>query len=227
MPLINILIIENDSSFASSLRIALKKWGRVEIKVFREFEAARLYLNSNRVDLFIIKTTIIEKGDGIEFGKHLTSTATPLVYIAEPDEGLIYEQAKQENLLAFLVKPFDFKTLSGAIDVYFDDSRNFFLFKKGKDTIRLKYSDIHWIKSVGNYCIIKADDKEVSIKSSLTNLKQQYLGQNFIQIHRAFIVNADKIEGINIKTNRVEVHGASLPIGRKFRKPFLDQLDVI
>lgn len=227
MPLINILILENDSSFASSLRIALKKWGRVDITVFKELDAALHHTRSNRVDLFIIKTTIAAQGDGIEFGKQLISTSTPIVYIAEPNEGLIYKQAKQENLLAFLVKPFDFKTLSGAIDVYFDDSRNFFLFKKGKDTIRLKYSDIQWIKSVGNYCIIKTDDKEISIKSSLTNLRQQYLGQNFIQIHRAFIVNIDKIAGINVKTNKVEVQGESLPIGRKYRKPFLSQLDII
>lgn len=227
MPLINILILEKDSSFASSLKIALKKWSRVEVVIFKNIAGALKHTNKHNIDLLIVNTFLEEKGDGIAFGKQVANHSIPLIYISENGGSTIYDQAKQLNLLAFLVKPFDFKTLMAALNIYFDDPNNFLIFKKGKEKIRLRFLDIQWIKSSGNYCIIKTNKGEYSLKSSLTNLRERYLDESFIQIHRAFIVRVDKIQGIHIKTNTVDIEGEKLPIGRKYRKAFFEQIDVI
>jgi len=227
MPTINILVLENDSSFGSSLKINLNKWGAVSIVVFKNVTEGLKYMDSHTVDLIIAKPTLKEKGDGIKFGQTIASRFIPMIYIAEADDNSSYEQVRKLNLLSFLVKPFDFKTLYATLNLYFDNKENFLIINKGKNRIRVKYNTINWIKSSGNYCIIRTDTLEYSMKISLTRLRESFLDNSFIQIHRAFIIRIDKIDNINVKTNEVNIKQVKLPIGRKYRKDFFDRIEVI
>jgi len=227
MPSIDILILENDSSFASSLKINLNKWGAVNIIVFKNVTEGLKYLDSHNVDLIIAKPTLDEKADGIKFGQAISSRSIPMIYIAEADDDSSYEEVRKLNLLSFLIKPFDFKTLYATLNLYFNNKENFLIISKGKNRIRVRYNSINWIKSSGNYCIIRTNTLEYSMKTSLTNLRESFLDNSFIQIHRAFIIRIDKIDDINVKTNEVNIKQAKLPIGRKYRKAFFDRIEVI
>ncbi len=227
MPPLNILVLENDSSFASSLKINLKKWGLLDIFIFKNPNEAFVYVQSNNIDLIITKPTLTENGDGLEFGKKASNKFTPIIYIAEDSENQFYEEAKKLNLLSFIAKPFDYKTLYAALNFYFDNKENFLIIKRGKNKIRIRYSYIQWIKSSGNYCIIRAGESEYSMKISLSKLKTTFLDNSFIQVHRAFIIRIDKIDDINVKTNVVNIEQSKIPIGRKYRKAFFDKLDII
>lgn len=224
---VSVLVLENDSSYASSLKIKLSKWGALNVIFFKTVEAADKYLSNHEVDLFITKPTLYQEADGIEFGERHSSASSPFIFIAETDDNKSYKRAKTLNLLSFLIKPFDFKTIYAALTLYFDNKENFLIIKKGKNKIRLRYKDINWIKSAGNYCILQTDKKEYSMKTSLKGLKQSLLSSNFIQIHRAFIIRIDKIDNINVKTNIVNIKQVQLPIGRKYRKDFFDRIEVI
>jgi len=227
MPPLSILVLENDSSFASSLKINLKKWGLLDIFILKNANEALIYVQNNNIDLIITKPTLLEKGDGIEFGKKVSNISNPIIYIAEGSGNKFYEEAKKLNLLSFITKPFDYKTLYAALNFYFDNKENFLIIKKGKIKIRVRYDYIHWIKSSGNYCIIRAGESEYSMKISLSKLNATFLDNAFIQIHRAFIIRIDKIDDINVKMNLVNIKESKLPIGRKYRKAFFDKLDII
>jgi len=227
MSSVSVLVLENDSSYASHLKINLSKWGPLNIIVFKKIEEAKAYLSNNEVDLLITKPTLYKKGDGIEFGKQCSSTLCPLIFIADAYDNKSYEQVKNLNLLSFLIKPFDFKTIYAALNLYFNNKKNFLIINKGKNKIRLRYQNINWIKSAGNYCILQTDTMEYSMKTSLTKLKESFLNSSFIQIHRAFIIRIDKIDNINVKMNIVNIKQAKLPIGRKYRKDFFDKIEVI
>lgn len=224
---LNILILENDGSFISSLKINLSKWGLVDIVVFKSIEKALDYLEDHEVDLIIAKPTLEKQDDGIQFGVDIAAAAKPIVYIAEAEDNSSYDQVRKLNLLSFLVKPFDFKTLYAVLNLHFDNKDNFLIINKGKTKIRVRYEQINWIRSAGNYCIIRTNTSEYSMKTSLTRLRESFLDDNFIQIHRAFIIRIDKIDNINVKTNVVNIQQAQLPIGRKYRRDFFDRIEII
>lgn len=226
MPDISVLILENDSSFASSLKINLTKWGRLDIVLAKNIEAANGYLKNEKIDLIITKPTIDEKGDGIKFAHSLSRKNTPLIFMAESGDDT-YNDAKKFNLLAYLVKPFNIKTLYATLNLYFDNKENFLIINKGKERLRVRYDDIDWIRSAGNYCIIRVGAKEYSMKISLTRLKEAFLNADFIQIHRAFVIRVDKIDDINVKMNTVNIKSSKLPIGRKYRKAFFNRIEII
>lgn len=223
---IKVLVLENDSSFVSVLKINLNKWGRLDIVVTKNMDEARAYLEEGSVDLIIAQPSIRTEGDVLDFIA-ATSAKIPLILISDQASNRIYQKARALNLLAFLVKPFDFKTLHATLKLYFNNKENFLLINRGRDTKRIMYNRIAWIRSAGNYCIIRAGKKEHSMKISLTRLKEDHLNDDFIQIHRAFIIRIDKISSINIKMNMVNIAGFHLPIGRKFKKAFFDRIEII
>lgn len=56
---------------------------------------------------------------------------------------------------------------------------------------------------------------------------EESLGPLFIRCHKKYLVNQELISSINVKEDRIDVGGESLPIGYAYRKAFLDRLNLL
>ena len=102
------------------------------------------------------------------------------------------------------------------------------LFIKGNDIYnRIETVDIEWVESDGNYSIINTNDKKFAVKISLTKFKQELPEGNFIQIHKRYIVNIKKINGIDPLNNEVILDTQTIPIGRTYKKELLNRLKLL
>jgi len=102
------------------------------------------------------------------------------------------------------------------------------LFIKGNDIYnRIETVDIEWVESDGNYSIINTNDKKFAVKISLTKFKQELPENNFIQIHKRYIVNIKKINGIDPLNNEVILDNQTIPIGRTYKKELLNRLKLL
>ena len=227
MSVINILILENNSSFASSLKINLSKWGRVNIAIFKKTEEAITYLETNSIDLIISNPAIKNEGDGMEFGRKVSNSSIPIIFISDSEDDQVYRETSSLNVLSFLIRPFELEALYTTLNAYFDSPENFLIISKGKEKTRIKYHNIDWVRSAGNYSIIRSGAMEYAMKISLSGLLKSFLDGNFIQIHRAFIIRIDKVDDINMKTNLVSIKETKIPIGRKYRKGFFEKIEII
>ena len=227
MSMINILVLENNSSLASSMKINLNKWGRVNVTLFKKIGEATKYVEVNAVDLIIARPTIKDKDDGIDFCRKVSNGLIPLIFISDSENNQPYKKMRGLNILSFLIRPFEIKALYATLNVYFNSVENFLIINKGKEKIRVRYHNIDWIRSAGNYAMIRTDSREYAMKISLSKLKESFLDNNFIQIHRAFIIRIDKVDDINMKMNSVNIKGTQIPIGRKYRKGFFDRIEII
>lgn len=96
-------------------------------------------------------------------------------------------------------------------------------FLKGYLTIRvdrkqakIQFEDITHIESVGDYVKILTDsDEPVLTQERISHIIKE-LPENFIRIHRSFIVNSRKVDFFS-KTD-LEINGTTLPISRTFKK---------
>lgn len=65
--------------------------------------------------------------------------------------------------------------------------------KKNDKIIPISPNDIHVIASEGNYLELNLDEKSYMVRDSLKSIKEKLNRDKFIQIHRSYIVNIDKI----------------------------------
>jgi len=98
-----------------------------------------------------------------------------------------------------------------------------FFVKKNNLLYNLKVDDILYIKSEGNYCDIFSIEK-FAIKISLTQLLKQLPQEQFVRIHQRYVIQLDKINFIDTRSNEICVGGNKLPMGPKFKDDILKKI---
>lgn len=89
--------------------------------------------------------------------------------------------------------------------------------KAEKRTYRVSAKDIMYIEGLGNYVTFVLEDRKII---SYISLKEaiNFLPENFIRIHKSFIVNKDHILSYNYED--VQLGDRFFPIGRSFKTAF-------
>lgn len=86
--------------------------------------------------------------------------------------------------------------------------------KSDKRTYRIRTSDILYLESLGNYVTCHLKDRRLISYTSLNECASR-LPDNFMRIHKSYIVNRENITSYN--SEDIEVGDKRLPIGRAFR----------
>ena len=73
-----------------------------------------------------------------------------------------------------------------------------------------------YIKSYGNYCKVITESETLITRETLTHFISILSNQEFIQIHKSFIVNRHFVRSVN-QTN-VALITINLPIGKSYRE---------
>ena len=95
--------------------------------------------------------------------------------------------------------------------------------KSGHDYIKVNAKEIFYINSDSDYTEIHIDGKKVLSNESLKHWVDVLNAENFIQLHKSFIVNTKKIE--RITGNQVFMQGGGVvPIGRAYKEHFMNRL---
>ncbi len=102
------------------------------------------------------------------------------------------------------------------------DSSKFIFVKSDKKLIKLNLDEINHIEAYGNYIKIFTD-KMILTPQTLSNFLEK-LPDNFLRIHKSFIINFDKLKFID-GNQIVLINQIKLPIGKSYRKVVLDKID--
>jgi len=87
--------------------------------------------------------------------------------------------------------------------------------KSDKKMIKINLKDIIYIESLKDYVIIHLSDKRVVTKQKISFLEQKLMDNNFLRIHRSFLISASKISAFT--QSHIEINGQELPIGRSYK----------
>lgn len=86
-----------------------------------------------------------------------------------------------------------------------------------RQLVRILYADIIYIESLSDYVKVHSgNENEIVSKEKISALAEK-LPEQFLRIHRSFIVNTEKVTRFN--ANEVDLNGVQLNIGRSFKKP--------
>jgi len=146
-------------------------------------------------------------------------------------------QGYEFNVIDYLLKPIEFSRFLKAVNKIeqikeivvparpdvLSAERVYLLFNVGKKKVKVFLDEILYIESMKEYIRVNTKSKSVLTKFKLGEIEGLLNENNFLRIHRSFIVAKDKIEAFS--ATEVELAGKRLPIGRTYKEMVMQVLE--
>ncbi len=88
--------------------------------------------------------------------------------------------------------------------------------------VKLKHVDILWLKGDGNYTTIVSRNSVFSVRNLLKAFEDVLPSDQFIRIHKSYIIRLDEINSIN--TKEIKVDKDLVPVGRTYYHGLVDRI---
>jgi DNA-binding LytR/AlgR family response regulator len=85
--------------------------------------------------------------------------------------------------------------------------------------VKVKFDDVLWLKGDGNYTTLITKSAVFSVRNILKDFEAVLPPNQFLRIHKSYIVQVSEILSIN--TKEVKVGNDLVPVGRTFYHPLL------
>lgn len=135
----------------------------------------------------------------------------------------------------YLVKPFSLERFIKAVDkaaenlhsgnshALTDKTQEDHVFIRAEGKIyRISYKDLLFAEASGNYTKIVTTNKILLPAMPFSGLVQQLSADQFIKVHRSFIINRSKIA--RIEGSRIFINEQEIPIGKNYRDALFKKL---
>ena len=197
---------------------------------------ARHFLEKDIVDAIFCDINMPDL-NGMDFVKSLA--APPLIVFTTAYSEYAVEGFRV-NAVDYLLKPFglqEFQRAANRLKDRFEMSGersmdnvqrttdNALFLKTGHHIVKIRISDIRYVESMSEYLKVWVEGESKPIITLLSMKKmQERLPGYFMRIHRSYIINLNKVQGIN--KNRVLMDArTALPIGDLYKESILTFID--
>ena len=96
-----------------------------------------------------------------------------------------------------------------------EQTNSFLYFRADRKMVKVFFSDILFIEALKDYIKIVTPSKTIITKYVLTTLAELLPADEFLRIHKSYIVAINKIESFN--ADSVEIGKKEIPVGRLFK----------
>ncbi|GAA3517817.1 hypothetical protein GCM10022393_34960 [Aquimarina addita] len=111
----------------------------------------------------------------------------------------------------------------------YEKDSNIIFIKSGNKLMKVNINDILFAHTDSkNYCsLVISGDKKLSVRYSILKLSQQLKSSLFVQTHRSYIINWQKIDSFHEYDQTIQIEGHHIPVGRTFKNDIYTRLRVI
>ena len=232
---IKILIVEDELIIAEDVKLKLNELGYTTAGIASDIQEANELLSDTLPDIALVDIKLRNNDSGIELAKKIKANYNiPIVFVTSHSDKDTIEKSKQVEPEGYIVKPFEKEDLFTAIELaifrhskqnnIMDDASNgvaknvvfkdSIFIKKNYMLIKIRFNDLEWIKSDGNYLELYCKEEKHVIRSSLKEFMQKLPSELFLQIHKSFCVNVNYINAVEY--NNMRLGNQKLPIGRSY-----------
>lgn len=177
----------------------------------------------------------LPKLKGLDFIKALNNPPKIIITSAYQEYAL---QGYELNVVDYLLKPIEFNRFINAVNKaqqqmevsrvldtgpVVANERAFLFFNVGKKKVKIFLDEILYIESLKEYIKIVSKDKSILTKFQLGQTEDLLKNNNFLRIHRSFIVARDKIDAFT--ATDIEIQGKLIPIGRSYKEQVYANLE--
>lgn len=200
------------------------------------------YLNKNEVDLVFLDIHM-PNFTGFDFIE--TLKFPPLIVLTTSDRNFAMEAFEYDCIVDYLLKPITLPRFIKATtklqnlkdkvksEQYIanpltkpDTFKQKELFINiDRRLIKIEFDKIYLIEAKGDYILIKTDDKNYKVHSTLKKIEHKLPTSSFVKVHRSYVINFKKI--IDIEDNSVLIARDVVPISRANRPELMKRLNLL
>jgi two-component system, LytTR family, response regulator len=197
------------------------------------FDAIEL-LNKGGIDLVFVDIQMPEL-TGFEFLRTLPTKPLIIFTTAYPEYAL---DSYEIDAVDYLVKPIPFERFLKAVNKVkqrltpsseniiqnekTEEKKDYIFVKTEYKTVKISLVDILYIESMRDYVIFQLKTEKISSLLSIKDVESS-LPEDFVRVHRSFIVSVSKIDAI--ERNTITVAGKNIPVGENYREAFKTLID--
>ena len=231
-----ILIVEDEPIIADDLAMCVDQLGHEVVEICSYSEEVLKVLDECPIDLMLLDIKIKGDMDGIQLAHQVKEKKdVPFIFISSLYDKTTVSRAKNTFPAGYVVKPFKDQDIQVAIDMALNktgispvskittDELNLFIRKSGS-IVPLDFNEVLYIEASDNYSIFHMDSEKHIVAQTLKVIEEKLIPQGYCRIHKTFLINLRRVD--RIEHSVVFINGAPLPIGKVFKKPFLDRLTV-
>lgn len=236
MKKVSCIIVDDEPLAANVLEKYVQRLDHLNLvgKAENAIQAFNL-INSERIDLIFLDIKMPQI-TGIDFFKSLNNPPDVIFTTAYRDFAL---EGFEMSAVDYLLKPISFERFMKAVGKVSNSNvtttaltdevdgnkitRDYIFVREDKRMKKVLLADILFVESIKDY--VKIITRKDTV---LTYLKMNYLESNlpdnqFLRIHKSFIVRIDAIQGF--KSTEAEVGDVVVPIGRHYKQKVLEVLN--
>jgi two-component system LytT family response regulator len=226
MKKISCLIVEDEPASQEILKKYVGDFPALVLKGIcsNAFEAGEK-LRSEHVDLIFLDINM-PRLSGLEFYRSLTDPPPVIFTTAYPEYAV---NGFEVNAIDYLVKPFAFDRFVKAVNRFTDSFKTtpdslagYLMLMADKKMHKTSYNDILFVEGMGDYVKVHTTSKMLVVHITLQKLQEQLPVDNFLRIHKSFIISLARLE--YIEGNMAIINKQQVPIGQTYRNEFLSLL---
>jgi DNA-binding LytR/AlgR family response regulator len=220
----NCIIVEDEPLAAEVLQDYVKQVPFLELQgVCSDAFFAMETLQKQKIDLVFLDIHL-PRLKGLDFIKTLQHPPRIIITSAYHEYAL---QGYEYNVVDYLLKPIEFSRFLMAVNKLTQSpvpevsitsflpapERAYLFFNVSKKKVKVYLDEILYIESLKEYIRIYTANKAILTKFPLGQIEEQLAKNNFLRIHRSFIVSKNKIDAFT--ATEVEINGKQIPIGSR------------
>lgn len=227
-------IIDDEPLAIEVIESHISKIDGIEVKAtFQNAVKAFQELRNTTVDILFLDIQM-PRLTGIEFLRTLKNPPKVIFTTAYREYAL---EGFELDAVDYLLKPISFDRFLRATEKVFDSfdpsssqsisleepeqHRHVFV-PSDKKNVKVCLDEILYIESKRDYILINTDSKEVNTYQTITYMEERLPENQFVRVHRSFIININKIESWS--NNEIELAHTTIPIGRTYKRHTLKRL---
>lgn len=241
----NCIVIDDEALARAIIGQMIKN--HPDLKFIDEFQnaiEAIKFLNQSTVPIDVIFLDIHMPGfTGFDFIQTIKNP--PLVILITSDRNFAIEAFEYKCIVDYLVKPITEERFLKAVNkieaqkttlpsyaepaeahpVLPNDTATEFYINIDRRLIKINMASINVIEAKGDYILIKTEDKNYTVHSTLKKIEDKLPTSSFLKVHRTYIINIKKI--IDIEDNSVLIAKDVIPVSRSNRPELMKRLNML
>ena len=224
----NCLIVDDDVVFQNTVKQFVEETDFLKLSgICNDAIEASNVLNREKVDLVFLDIEMPQM-TGLELIK--SGAVLPLVILITSNHAYALE-AFEYDVVDYLLKPFVYsRFLKGVKKAQIKHQRGEkkkgdIYVKSNSSLIKISNNDILYLEALGDYIIIHTPSKKHTIYTTMKSFVEKLPDDEFIRIHRSFVVRIDQITAIDDFV--VVVGQKHIPVSRSYKDYLISRLNLM
>jgi len=246
-----VLVVEDEKIVSKDIQLSLKKLGYTVVGTADTGEGAIEQATSMKPDLILMDIMLKGEMNGIEAATEIRKQLdVPVVYLTANTDGPTIQKAKETEPHGYIIKPFKEVDIHTAIEMaIYKHSKEAEVIKerdmlyniaegaKGETDhifvksnsrfVKLRLEDIYFVEALKDYVVINTLEKRYTIHSTMKDIEARLPGDNFMRVHRSFIINMERIAAIEQPNVILENDKKVIPIGGSYKEALSERINLM